>query len=380
MTATVPAVVARRWPRRAAYAGVAGLAVLLPTSTAGASWLLANQVLNVTAGRQYPLRVKDVSDGRVTLTRTVDTSRPFPLSFVWPDGHARLGPIVRDDKSTVTREITVDRGALRAGARGYSSGYVYEGTPSLSYRDVTVSGPLGPLPAWLIPGTSATWIIAVHGRGAPRGEALRILPTLAASGHPTLVVTYRNDDGAPASPDGRYHLGATEWEDVLAAVEYARSHGAMSVVLYGWSMGGTILLTMLRRWSHDGFVRGLIMDCPVIDWASTLRMNARQLGIPSAWTWTALRLIERQARLRMRDLDLRGFVSSLDVPTLLFVDHDDPTVASGPTLEFGRARPELIRTVETHGAGHCRVWNVDPSRYEGEVRGFLSGLRDTEFV
>jgi len=372
--ATVSRVVARKWPRRAAYAGVAGLAVLVPTSTAGATWLLANQVLNVSAARQYPLRVRDVSDGRATLTRTVDTARPMPLSFVWPDGHARLGSIVREDRSTVTREIVVDRGSLRAGVRGYSSGYVYEGTPDLPYRDVTVPGPLGSLPAWFVPGASSTWIIAVHGRGAPRGEALRILPTLAASGHPTLVVTYRNDEGAPASPDCRYHLGDTEWEDVLAAVTYARSQGATSVVLYGWSMGGAILLTMLRRWQHDGFVSGLILDCPVIDWASTLRLNARQLGIPSAWIWTALRLIERQARLRMSDLDQRGFAAALDVPTLLFVDHDDRTVAPGPAVEFGRARPELIRLVETHGAGHCRVWNLDPGRYEDEVRGFLEGL------
>jgi len=36
---------------------------------------------------------------------------------------------------------------------------------------------------------------------------MRILPTLAALGLPTLIPSYRNDDGAPATADGYYHLG-----------------------------------------------------------------------------------------------------------------------------------------------------------------------------
>jgi hypothetical protein len=54
-------------------------------------------------------------------------------------------------------------------------------------------------------------------RGASRTEALRILPALAASGATTMVISYRNDLGAPAARDGSYHLGATEWQDLAAA-------------------------------------------------------------------------------------------------------------------------------------------------------------------
>ena len=230
------------------------------------------------------------------------------------------------------------------------------------------------MPAWFVPGGKSTWIIAVHGRGAPRGEALRILPTLAASGHPTLVVTYRNDEGAPASLDRRFHLGDTEWEDVVAAVEFARRSGAKGIILYGWSMGGAIVLTLLRRWRHEGFVRGAILDCPVIDWTATLQLNARALAIPAAWTWSAMRLIERRLRLRLSDLDQRAFAGKLDVPTLLFVDHDDATVASWPSIEFAQARPDIVELVETRAAGHCRSWNLDPAAYEASVSSFLSSL------
>jgi uncharacterized protein len=45
-------------------------------------------------------------------------------------------------------------------------------TLGIGFRNVRVAGPLGPLPAWLIPGRRRTWVIAVHGMWAPRAEAL----------------------------------------------------------------------------------------------------------------------------------------------------------------------------------------------------------------
>ncbi|MEV8513448.1 alpha/beta fold hydrolase [Dactylosporangium sp. NPDC051484] len=384
--AQLPAAAASRWARRAAYAGIAGaagLAVLLPTGTAGAGWLLAGQVLNVNGNRVYPVRVRAYAGNRITLTRTPDTARSIPLSFVWADGHARLGDVIAADRATVTREVeAVTRGSLAAGVRGYTSGYVFEGDPhsarGLPFDDVVVQGELGALPAWLVPPTAGpaddTWIIAVHGRGAPRGEALRALPTLAASGHRTLVVSYRNDPDAPPSPDHRFHLGHTEWRDVLSAIDYARSAGARDVILIGWSMGGAAILNLLRHWHHDGFLRGVVLDCPVVDWNATLRMNARQLNVPPAWTWTALRLIQHRLDVRAADLDYRPLAARLNVPTLVYVDHDDRTVAPGPTIEFANAAAEHVTLVETREAGHCRGWNLNPEAYEHHLSTFLKSV------
>ncbi len=369
-------VATRRWSRRAAY-GVAGLAVLLPTSTAGASWFLANQLLNVDAPRQYPVRVRGFSGNRITLSRTPETERSMPVSFIWPTGHAQLGAVVAIDRATVVREVTeITRGSLQAGVRGYTSSYIYEGDPlsarDVSFQEVSVPSALGGFPAWFVPGASDTWVIAIHGRRAPRGEALRMLPAL--SSHPTLVITYRNDEGAPSGPDRMFHLGDTEWQDALAAIRYAKSQGARGVILYGWSMGGAITLMTLRRWAHDGFVRGLILDCPVVDWTATLHLNARGLNIPAAWTWTALRMIERRLRVRLSELDHRPYASRLDVPTLMIVDHDDAVVAAEPTLELAEARSDLVKLYETHGAGHCRSWNLDAAAYESTVQSFLAAL------
>jgi len=382
----LPTTAARKWPRRAAYAGLAGaagLAVLLPTGTAGATWILAGQVLNAQGSRVYPVRVRAHAGNRITLTRTPDTARSIPLSFVWADGHARLGDVLGADRATVTREIAeLTRGSLGSGVRGYTSGYVFEGDPcsarGLPFEEVTVAGELGALPAWLVPPTTGpaddTWIIAVHGRGAPRGEALRALPTLAATGHRTLVVSYRNDIDAPPSPDGRFHLGHTEWRDVRAAIDFARSAGARDIILMGWSMGGAAILNLLREWNHDGFLRAVVLDCPVADWNETLRMNARQLGIPPAWTWTAQRLIQHRLGVRAADLDYRPLAARLDVPTLIYVDHDDRTVAPAPTIDLARAATGPVTLVETREAGHCRGWNLDPAAYEHQLSTFLAAV------
>jgi pimeloyl-ACP methyl ester carboxylesterase len=371
----VPAVpTIRRWPRRTAY-GLAGLAVLVPTSTASAGWYFANQVLDARP-REYLLDVRALDGDLVTLSRTEDTERDVPYALLWPAGHARLGAVARKDRGTVVRRVAeVTHGTLRAGLRAALSSAVFDGDPlaahGLDFEEVAVPGELGPLPAWLVPGSSSTWVIAVHGRGGSRAEALRALPTLAASGLPTLVITYRNDEGAPPSRDRRYHLGSAEWRDVAAAIRYAQSQGATDVILYGWSMGGAAAMMTLRRSELASSVRAVILDCPALDWAATLRLNARRRNLPGALTWAAMRLVEQRIGTRLAELNQVRHVGSLRVPTLVFLDGDDVVVDPQPTRLFARLRPDVVRLVETHGGGHTRSWNVDPHRYEAELAGFL---------
>jgi uncharacterized protein len=364
----------RRWPRRTAY-GLAGIALLVPTSTASAGWYFANQVVDVRP-REYPLEVKGFDDDRVTLPRNEDTERDIPYGLVWPTGHARLGAMVGIERNSVVRQvIEITHGTLQKGIRAYASSAVFDGDPltarGLDFDEVTVPGELGPLPAWLVAGTSSTWVIAVHGRGGTRAEALRVLPTLTSFGLPTLMMTYRNDEGAPPSRDRRYHLGASEWHDVASAIGYARAHGATDIILYGWSMGGAAVLMAMRRAPEAAHVRALIMDCPAIDWTTTLRRAARRRNLPQPLTWAAMRLVEKRIGHRLADLNQVRHVGSLRVPTLMYLDADDAMVDPQPGRLFARLRPDLVRLVETEGGGHTRSWNVDPTRYEGELAGFL---------
>ncbi|GIJ52447.1 alpha/beta hydrolase [Virgisporangium aliadipatigenens] len=356
-------------------AGLAGIAVSLSSGTAGAGWFFA--ALVITPGREYPVQIRSVNGDEVTLTRNEDTERAIPLSLVWAGGHGRLGDIVKIERSTVVRKLhSVGAGEPKVGLRAFPSCVVFEGDPrtarGLDYTEVDVPGELGDMPAWLVPGADPdTWVIAVHGRGGHRGEAMRILPDLQAAGPTTLVMTYRNDEGAPSAPDGFYHLGATEWRDLMAGVEFARANGAKRIILYGWSMGGAIVLHALRNGALPDVV-GVIMDCPVIDWVSTLRMQAAQRRLPGALTWSALRLVEQRIGERFAQLDFRGF--EMPVPTLILLDGDDRLVAPVPTREFAAANPSTVTLYETRGGGHVRSWNVDPEGYSAQVTAFLKGL------
>jgi uncharacterized protein len=367
-----------RWPRSAAY-GVAGFVLLAPTSTAAAAWYFATQVIDASRPREHPLTVRSVLGNEVTLTRTVDTDRNVPLALHWSAGHAQLGGVVSRERDSVVRLVdAVSRGELRPGVRAYVSSAIFDGDPraarGLPYAEVAVAGELGDLPAWRVPPTGephGTWVVAVHGRGATRAEALRTLPTLAALGYTTLVATYRNDEGAPRSPDRYYHLGHGEARDVRAAVRYALDNGATDVVLYGWSMGGAAVLTALRE-LEPGVVSAVVLDCPVTDWVATLRMQARQRRLPTALTWSALRVIEQRVGVRLSTLDQVRHAARLDAPTLVFLDGDDTVVDPRSTRALARVRPDLVTLVETAGGGHTRSWNRDPHRYEGALRSFLA--------
>ena len=60
---------------------------------------------------------------------------------------------------------------------------------ALRFRTVTIPEPLGPAPAWLVPGGRKRWAIVVHGMGSPRAEGLPLLPVLHDAGLSTIVMS-----------------------------------------------------------------------------------------------------------------------------------------------------------------------------------------------
>jgi pimeloyl-ACP methyl ester carboxylesterase len=241
-----------------------------------------------------------------------------------------------------------------------------------SYRTVNVPDPLGAMPAWYVPGTRHTWVILVHGYGTGRREGLRPLPVLHGLGLPVLDMTYRNDVGAPPSPDHLYHLGATEWVDVQAGVRYALAHGAHDVILYGYSMGGGIVVDFLRHSPYVGRARGVVLDSPALDWNAVLDLQASQRSLPGILTEVAKRVVAYRLGLSSLDsLDAVRASHVLRTPTLLFLGTADTTVPIGPSVALARARPDIVTLVRVVGAEHTQSWNADPAAYMSRLRAFL---------
>ncbi len=248
-----------RWRR----IGLIALALILVLAavTAGFAWYATSRLIAVTHVQDsYPLRVLAIGPGRttVTLSSGPDATEPGAFRLAWPGGHARVGAVLGSGPGSVTRQLSDVSGRLTPGQTAGIEPDPYTGDPltalGIPYATVTVSTPLGGMPAWQIAGRRSTWVILIHGLGGSRADTLPVMPALHALGFPMLAISYRNDVGAPPSPDHQSHLGATEWHDVSAAVRYATGHGAHGVVLFGYSLGGTMALVT----AADDPVRGQV--------------------------------------------------------------------------------------------------------------------------
>jgi len=241
----------------------------------------------------------------------------------------------------------------------------------LRFRTVAVREPLGPAPAWQVPGSRRRWAIVVHAMGAPRAEGLPVLPVLHGLGITALVISYRNDPDAPRSPDGLTHLGADEWHDLDAAVGYAAAHGARRVVLIGYSMGGAMVCDFLRRSPRATLVTAAVLDAPVLEWRRPLAMAASGAGLPQPLLAPAEAIVSLRTGVDLADEDQLAHAGRLRVPIVVLHGTADHVVPLADSRALRSALPGEVRLVEFPGAGHVDSWRSDPARYDAAVRGFL---------
>jgi pimeloyl-ACP methyl ester carboxylesterase len=367
-------------------------AVASGAGSLAAAAYFARKVLTPDRHRPDDVVIRSAGSTSVVLDITPETVVPGRYGLWIEDGfgHVRIGDVVELDpgSGTVEREVlAVDRGYLAPGPARWNQ-YYYGGPPDVSIgvptQHLTYAGELGPMPAWLVPaahGDGSRWAVLVHGRGAGREETVRALPPLLAAGWTCLVPSYRNDEGVPAGPDGRYALGLSEWRDVDAAVEHAVEHGAREVALVGWSMGGAIVLQFLDRSPLSSMVSRVVLDGPVVDWGDVLAHHAKQHRMPSHVGSLARAMMARRWGHRLVgvhegvDLAKTDWVRRADElhhPMLLIHSADDEFVPVGPSRALAQVRPDLVTLEEWQVARHCKEWNTDPDRWERLVREFTS--------
>ena len=246
---------------------------------------------------------------------------------------------------------------------------------------VTFSSPVGDFDAWLIPANGSVWVIHVHGRGASPVEAEHLFAPLMEAGYPQLAITYRNDEGQPADPSGYYQYGATEWEDVGGAIEYALSNGAEDVVLSGFSTGASHILSFVYKNNLDA-VSGLVFDSPNIDFGETVDYNAAQrdmplipLKVPPTIAQIAKFMTSLRLGINWKSIDyVEKTDRSLRVPVLVHHGSDDQTVPLEQSIRFAEQSPELVDLIQVSGAGHVESYEVDPGGYVQAVLVFLDQL------
>jgi uncharacterized protein len=378
-----------------ALACVTGLLLLVLLGGALVSWHFSSRVL-VPKHPNWPedIRVEAVSPHQIVLERTEDSERPGFYGLGWQSGHAIVGPIVAGDDDTVTRRLSSVRGYL-VPEQEVALDSIFIGDPletrGLLFRSVSIEGELGPLPAWYIPSpvppaspggrprpsaTGDTWAIIVHGINDDPQVGLRIAPALRQAGLNSLSITYREDRGAPESPDGFHHMGLTEWRDLQAAARYAISHGARRLIVIGFSMGGSLVTQFMQHSTLAPRVTGLVLDAPALSWQDILAFNATEMGLPSAASKPVEWAIGARIDADWDDLNALHHTEDLRLPILLFHGTDDSVIPIETSDELAEEIPRWVTYYRVPGAEHTLSWNVDPPLYERRLQRFLDQTLD----
>jgi uncharacterized protein len=364
------------------------LVLVLLGVAAGASWYFSSKV--VVADHSHwsaNITVDALPPGQVVLSRSASTLRPGVYGLDWPnghwgfdshDGHAIIENVLASNTRTVTRRLRLIRGHLAVGSKVAIDSWVYEGDPSqalgLTFANVEVPDELGPMPAWLVTGRSHTWAIFVHGINGGPEDGLRITPTLHANGLPTLLITYREDVGAPASPDGHHHMGLTEWRDLQAAAHYALTHGARHLILAGYSMGGAIIAQFMEHSSLAHSVAGLVLDAPALDWKAILSFNTSEMGLPSFLAIPVEWMIGARIDANWNSLDALRHPADFHLPILLFHGTEDELVPISTSNAFANELHGWVTYYRVPHAGHVESWNVNPTLYDKRLTTFLARI------
>ncbi|SDH55879.1 alpha/beta hydrolase family protein [Nonomuraea jiangxiensis] len=362
--------------RTVIVAGLAVLAVLVAATGFGA-WYGSDQAVKVVRYGTSNTRVLAVRDDLVTLELTHESGKPGTYWLEWSGSYSMLGDVVSRAPGRVTREVL--RGPIPSvGTPGYF-GNVPPGDPQVAwgigFSEIMVPTELGPAPAWYVPGTGGTWVVAVHGQNGRRKAELKILPVVHELALPFLDISYRNDEGAPPSPDGLLHLGASEWRDLEAALRQARTMGARRFILYGTSMGGQLVGQFLSRSPLANLVDRVILDAPMIDVRMTAEQSVRKYHLPAFMAALSDQVVQWRTGIDPDTLSLIRHPPAVRPPLLLIhtvPDAEHPIQEARDLAAAGGRLGWRIQFEPFAQGEHTEAWNVDRTRYDRLVRDFLS--------
>jgi pimeloyl-ACP methyl ester carboxylesterase len=320
---------------------------------------------------------------RLPLSPATQSAGMHGLWFNDDTAHARIGDVASIDavNGFVDREVVgVLGGDLTATKSGRWSGHAFARPNDVSadFMETSITTETGESPAWVFPtaDSDGTWAVHVHGIRTSRFSALRSVPVALRLGMTSIVPSYFGDSDNPGKGNRPSYLGQREWRDVEMALDYAVDHGARRVVLFGWSMGASISLTLSEVSRHRDLIAGLVLVSPATNMRGTLVAAAVAAGVPS---WLAglvpFSLSHRpfsffsglREPVDFRALDWTQPAGRVKVPTLVIHSDGDTDIPLRITRQFADANPGMVSLVELDAVPHQLEWNSSPRQFEGEI-------------
>lgn len=294
-----------------------------------------------------------------------------------------IGSVVTARVLTRVLTVSADPPPAQSSEDPFDLGYRGDPGQAFGYAFQTVSIPteLGPAPAWLVPAGpegGSVWAIYVHGIAGIRENGYRHLSVLHEAGLPTLLITYRNDAGAPRAPGGEYEFGLAEWKDLEAAFAYAQARGATKIVLVAESMGGGIAGQFLARSPLAGKVAALALDAPALDFPEVVESLLRAKGVPLSGVLARGGMWLRASRGGFDGQQAVTFDIVRDFRGPLFVAHGagDQIVPVAISDRLVTSRHGAATYLRSH-ADHLGSWKEDSVLYRTQFRTFLTFVDGT---
>lgn len=370
------------WLKRLSLAVAIGLMIGVVVGAYRGSSVIAVELLTPSARAPGPqFEIELVGAGRIVLPRNPVTEGPGIWGVTNESGaYGQMTAVIGKDAETIERSFRTLSGRFIAGDLITLDDYGVGTDPmeafAIDYDNVRIPGALGVNPAWFIPGERDTWVILIHGEGLDeRAQTLRILPTIEEAGFPILVITYRNDSAAP-DDGGYYRWGLTEWQDVEAAITFAREkpREAEKFILFGYGMGADIAMMHLHQSDSTADVLGVVLDSPVLDLGGVVDKLAEARGIPGIVSSAAKEVARIRFGLEWSELNQNDRLDQFDVPMLLLQGTEDDVAPVAVADAFADALPDLVTYERFEGAGRTELWNLDAERYDEAVATFVANV------
>lgn len=338
----------------------------------------------VAPARRSLTRFRAIEQGTVDLEPTELTRLPGVFGLSYEGGHAQVSAIIAERDATRRTIEAVLGSPIPSSGSGWWRRDVYRtpGEAGMGYEEVAISTEHGDAPAWLVPPQGGddrgVWAVHLHGIRTTRSVVIPSVIAASREGMTSLVPSWRNDGEGPSVGKGRSTLGAMEWCDVDAAVDYAVKAGARSVVLIGWSLGAAIALLAISRSAHVSKVAGIVLVAPVTNWRSVLTLAIRNAHLPGPFTSLIEGILRKRILCRLAGLatpiDLRQLAPSpqLDIPALVIHNPGDQLVPLSATEQFVATYRGQIELALFEPCPHAMEWNTARERFDATLHEWLA--------
>lgn len=283
------------------------------------------------------------------------------------------------ERAAIYRLIDLVAGDFNVGDRVWLSGWLNpaENIARLTASPVSFGSNSRGL---FVEAESKDWIIHVHGWNASVDETTRTFASLNKAGYNNLALAWPSDLAPWGSGKRFCHYGATESAALNDAVDFARAQGAQKVLLFGYSMGTTLIANYLASNFKDGefpdWLGGVVLDSPLVDLRHTLTASMVRLNVTPRRIELSLALGKKRFAKMQSSFEQLSYSHLPTFPkTLVFYASKDEFLDMTPVAKMVAAHPEMIQTQTIESAGHCRTFNQDPEAYMASLLWFLEAAQ-----